>query len=143
MKRLLPVLALGLAVVVSACSSASSMSELAGNPMISQLAGSIPGMDATKAVAAAGSYLSVAEGKMAEADYDAMIDVIPGGKDIKKQALSLGGLDKMMGISDMNGLMSKLGVTADQSEKVATGMSDFISKQGKPDVAEKFKQAIM
>jgi len=143
MKTCLAVACLCLALILGGCSSATSLSSLASNPMISSLTSSIPGLDATKAVGAAGSYLAVAEGKMSEADYDAMIDVIPGGKDIKKQALSLGGVDKMMGISDANSLMAKLGVTADQSSKVADGMTDFISKQGKPDVADKFKKALM
>jgi hypothetical protein len=143
MNRILVSIALAVVVTLSGCSSANKLTSMASNPLISSLTSSIPGLDATKAIGAAGSYLAVAEGKLSEADYDAMIDVIPGGKDIKQQALSLGGMDKIMGISDANSLMAKLGVTKDQGDKVAAGMTDYISKQGKPDVADKFKKALM
>lgn len=142
MKRMLGIAALGLALVISGCSSASSLSSLTSNPLISSLSSAIPGLNPSQLIGSAGSMLGLASKNMDKVDFGKLADVVPGSKDLMDQAAKLTGMSGFSNMADVSGAMSKLGLTKDQSDKVGPAMTDFVSKQGGADLAGKFAGAL-
>jgi len=142
MKRILPLVALGLALVLSGCSGANALSSLTSNPLVSSLTSAIPGLNATQAIGSAGSLLGLASKNMDKVDFGKLADVIPGSKDLMDQAGKLTGMSNIANMADVSGAMSKLGLSKDQSDKMVPAMTDFVSKQGGADLAGKFAGAL-
>ena len=122
------------AFVVLACSTASSLTSLASNPLVSSLTSGL-GLNTTQAVGGAGAVLGSAQEKLSADDWKKVSGAVPGADALVTQAKSLGGVtDKFGDLSSMGGTFQKLGLSTDQVSKLVPAVTDYVSKAAGPQV---------
>lgn len=115
------------AALVSGC--ASSPPSFAGDALMSSLTGG--GLSTTQAAGGLGAVMSLAESRLAPADYSAFTKLMPSADKYVKVAKDAGILSTpVKDVQSLNNAFAKLGLDPSQSRGLLGSVSDFAAKQG-------------
>lgn len=118
-------------LAVSGCSTTSSVASMfSGDSLISGLTSNL-GLSATQAAGGLGSVMSLAESKLAGADYASIAQLLPNASKYLDVARQAGiSTDAISSVADLNSAMSKLGVSPSQASQLVSSVGDFVGTAG-------------
>jgi len=100
------------------------------DPLMKSLTGSL-GLTEAQAGGGIGSYLSLAQEKLAKGDFDKIASLVPGASKYIEQAKSLGAVTGPLGnLSGLTGALGKLGISPDVAAKFVPMVTDYLGKAG-------------
>lgn len=114
------------AAFIGGCASTPSFS---GDPLVSSLTGA--GLSTQQAAGGLGAVMSLAESKLAPADYKSFTKLMPSSEKYVKMAQDAGVLTSpVKDIQGLNSAFSKLGLDPNQARGLLGSVSDYAAKQG-------------
>ena len=122
-------------VAAAAAEPMAMASQLAANPLISSLVGSL-GLNTQQAVGGAGALLALAQNTLSPDNWTKLAAAIPGTTDMIKAANALGGgiSSNARGLADLSGAFSKIGLSPDAVGTLVPALTDYVGKAAGPDV---------
>jgi hypothetical protein len=110
--------------------SLDSVTSSLSDPLMKSLTGSL-GLTEAQAGGGIGSYLSLAQEKLAKGDFDKIASLVPGASKYIEQAKSLGAVTGPLGnLSGLTGALGKLGISPDVAAKFVPMVTDYLGKAG-------------
>jgi Protein of unknown function VcgC/VcgE (DUF2780) len=110
--------------------SLSSLTDAVKDPLVGALKSKF-GITDDQAKGGIGSYLTLAQEKLAKGDFDKVASYIPGASKYMDSAKQLGAVAGPLGnVAGLNGALGKLGMNADTVAKFTPTVTNYISKAG-------------
>lgn len=107
-----------------------SLSSAMKNPLTGMLTSQL-GLSETQATGGLGSYLTLAQEKLAKGDFDRIAGMIPGASKYMDQAKSLGAVTgPLKNLAGLNGALGKLGISSETASKFVPMVTDYLGKAG-------------
>ena len=127
-------LALFAFAILGCSSTASSVSSLASNPLVSSLTSGM-GLSTEQAVGGAGALLGSAQSKLSPEDWKKVSSAVPGTDSLVSSAKSLTGVTGNFGdVSSLGSSFSKLGLSSSQVSQLVPAVTGYVSKAAGPEV---------
>src|SRR5882672_9579243 len=100
------------------------------NPLMGMLTSQL-GVTESQATGGIGSYLTLAQEKLAKGDFDKIASLVPGASKYMDQAKSLGAVTgPLKNLAGLNGALGKLGMNSETVAKFAPTVTDYLGKAG-------------
>ena len=112
------------AAFIGGCASTPSFS---GDPLMSSLTGQ--GLSTKEAAGGLGALVSLAESKLAPADYKSFTKLMPSSEKYVKVAQDAGVLTPVRDIQGLNSAFSKLGLDPNEARGLLGSVSDYAAKR--------------
>jgi hypothetical protein len=129
MTRIIPILLLLTAALLSGCSSMDSMMGGQSSALLKQLTSQL-GVTDTQAAGGVGGMLKLAQEKLSAGDFDQVAKAIPGADKYLATAKQFLGGTNVGSAAGLQGIFSKLGMSPDMVDKFKPIVSDYVSKNG-------------
>lgn len=108
----------------------SSLSSAIKNPLMGMLTSQL-GITESQAGGGLGSYLALAQEKLAKGDFDRLASFVPGASKYIDQAKSLGAVTgPLQNLAGLNGALGKLGISPETAAKFVPMVTDYLGKAG-------------
>ena len=89
------------------------------------------GITESQAGGGLGSYLTLAQEKLAKGDFDWLASFVPGASKYMEQAKALGAVAGPLGnLAGLNGALGKLGFSPETASKFVPMVTDYLGKAG-------------
>ena len=107
-----------------------SMTSSLKNPLMGMLTSQL-GVTEQQATGGIGSYLTLAQEKLAKGDFDKIASLVPGASKYMEQAKALGAVaGPLKNLAGLNGALGKLGMQPETAAKFAPTVTDYLGKAG-------------
>lgn len=107
-----------------------SLSSAVKNPLMGMLTSQL-GITESQAGGGLGSYLTLAQEKLAKGDFDRLASFIPGASKYMDQAKALGAVaGPLQNLAGLNGALGKLGIEPETAAKFVPMVTDYLGKAG-------------
>ena len=107
-----------------------SLTSAIKNPLMGMLTTQL-GITESQATGGLGSYLALAQEKLAKGDFDRLASFVPGASKYIEQAKSLGAVTgPLQNLAGLNGALGKLGMNAETVGKFVPMVTDYLGKAG-------------
>jgi hypothetical protein len=107
-----------------------SLSSAMKNPLMGMLTSQL-GVTEQQATGGLGSYLTLAQEKLAKGDFDKIASLVPGASKYMEQAKALGAVaGPLKNLAGLNGALGKLGMQPETVAKFAPTVTDYLGKAG-------------
>lgn len=107
-----------------------SLSSALKNPLMGMLTSQL-GVTESQATGGLGSYLTLAQEKLAKGDFDKVAALVPGASKYMEQAKTLGAVTgPLKNLAGLNGALGKLGMKPEAVTKFAPMVTDYLGKAG-------------
>jgi len=128
------------ALLSTGCSgmSMSSLASLADNPMVQSMMKQV-GTSLPQTVGGSGALFNLAQTKLPAQDAAKLYHSVPNMNQILDQSKVLGGFKNVGSMEEANAVMSKLGMSAEQTAKMPNALADFMGSNASPGVADLLK----
>lgn len=128
------------ALLMTGCSgmSMNTLASLADNPMVKSMVNKV-GVSLPQAVGGSGALFSLAQTKLPAQETAKLFHSVPDMDKVLDQSKALGGFKSMGSMEDVNSVMSKLGMNAEQTSKMPNALAEFMGSTGGPGVADLLK----
>src|SRR5262245_36610945 len=114
----------------------NSVSSGLKNPLIGMLTSQL-GVTEQQATGGIGSYLALAQEKLAKGDFDKIASLVPGASKYMDMAKQLGAVTgPLKNLSGLTGALGKLGISPDTAAQFIPAVTDFLGKAGGGTVQE-------
>ena len=108
----------------------SSLSSAMKNPLMGMLTSQF-GITESQAGGGLGSYLTLAQEKLAKGDFDRLASFVPGASKYMELAKALGAVAGPLGnLAGLNGALGKLGFSPETASKFVPVVTDYLGKAG-------------
>jgi len=107
-----------------------SLSSAIKNPLMGMLTSQL-GITEQQATGGLGSYLTLAQEKLAKGDFDRIAALVPGASKYMEQAKALGAVaGPLKNVAGLNGALGKLGMKPESVTQFAPMVTDYLGKAG-------------
>ncbi|HEY6644960.1 DUF2780 domain-containing protein [Povalibacter sp.] len=125
---------LGLAALPLAASAqipdVGSLTSAMKSPLLGMLTSQL-GVTEQQATGGIGSYLTLAQEKLAKGDFDRIAGLVPGASKYMEQAKALGAVTgPLKNLAGLNGALGNLGMQPETVAKFAPTVTDYLGKAG-------------
>lgn len=132
MKRRTLLLCLG-AIPFAATAQApdlGSLSSMLKNPLTQMLTNQL-GVTEAQASGGIGSYLALAQEKLAKGDFDRIAALVPGASSYMEKAKSLGAVaGPLNNLAGLNSALGRLGISPEAAGRFVPMVTDYLGKAG-------------
>ena len=130
MNRRILLLGLGALPFAGHSQDLGSLTSAIKNPLTGMLTSQL-GVTETQATGGIGSYLTLAQEKLAKGDFDKLASLVPGASKYMDQAKALGAVTgPLSNLAGLNGALGKLGISPDTAAKFVPAVTDYLGKAG-------------
>lgn len=107
-----------------------SLTSALKNPLMGMLTSQL-GVTEAQATGGVGSYLALAQEKLAKGDFDKIASLVPGASKYVDQAKKLGAVTgPLKNLAGLNGALGKLGMNSETVAKFVPTVTDYLGKAG-------------
>ena len=107
-----------------------SLTSALKNPLMGMLTSKL-GVTEAQATGGVGSYLALAQEKLAKGDFDKIASLVPGASKYIEQAKALGAVTgPLKNLAGLNGALGKLGMNAETIGQFVPLVTDYLGKAG-------------
>jgi hypothetical protein len=116
----------------------------AAAPLLGSVTDAVPGLSTSQAATGTGSLLGLAQAKMPPDQFSQIQSALPGTDALigGAQKAGLPSSAGLTGLSSLNGVFTKAGISPTQVQQIIPVMSNAISKSGNPALAQSFISAV-
>lgn len=130
MNRRSAILCLGALPFGAYAQDLGSLTSALKNPLMGMLTSQL-GVTESQATGGIGSYLTLAQEKLAKGDFDQLASFVPGAAKYMDQAKQLGAVTGPLGnLAGLNGALGRLGMNAETIGKFVPMVTDYLGKAG-------------